>query len=278
MKTAYLLATAASVAILFAAAPGVRAQTEITGIDALDDQIDDIEEATEDEFERSEDRSRFGDQSFGPGWTGSVSMAGALSTGNTETTDFSLGGRVRNSFGAWNQTLGIAAEYGEEDDNEFEKRIFAIYDINRSLTDRLYVFGLARGEYDEFGAFQRSAFAGVGPGYRIFNTPDLAWRVQAGPGVRYTEAQGGDEETEFGAIASSRFFYRVSDGAFVTNDTDVLYSDTSTLITNDLGLNLRVTDIISTRLGYRVDYETDPPEGTDDTDTKLTAALVFSFR
>ncbi len=278
MKTAYLLATVASVAVLFAGAPSVRAQTEITGIDALDDRIDDIEDDTDREFERSEDRARFGNQSFGPGWTGSVSMAGSLSTGNTDTTDFSLGGRVRNSFGAWNQTLGIAAEYGEEDDNEFEKRVFAIYDIDRSLTEQLYVFGLARGEYDEFAAFRRSAFAGVGPGYRVINTPDLAWRVQAGPGVRYTESQDGDEETEFGAIASSRFFYRVSDGAFVTNDTDVLYSDVSTLITNDLGLNLRVTDVISTRIGYRVDYETDAPEGTDDTDTKLTAALVFSFR
>lgn len=277
MSKSTLLATTASLALLFGAAPIAYAQTELVGIDALDDQIDDIEDDTADEFERSQDSARFGYESYGPGWTGSVSMSGALSTGNTETTDFQLGGRVQNSFGAWNQTLGIAGEYSEEDDNEFEKRVFAIYDINRSLTDQLYVFGLARGEYDEFGAFQRSAFAGVGPGFRVFNTPDVAWRVQAGPGVRYTEDQLGNEETEFGAIASSRFFYRLTDGAFVTNDTDVLYSDTSTLVTNDLGLNLRVTEVISTRLGYRVDYETDPPAGFDDTDTKLTAALVFSF-
>lgn len=277
MTKANLLATAASLAIVFAAAPSF-AQTDFTGISNLDDRIDDIEEQTEEQFEESEDVNRFGYQSYGPGWTGSISASGAISTGNTETTDFLLGGRVRNSMGPWNQTLGLAFEYGEADDVEYEKRVFSIYDVNRDLTDQLYVFGLARGEYDEYAAFRRSAFAGVGPGFRVFNTPDLAWRVQAGPGVRYTESGNGDEETEFGAIASSRFFYRLSDGLFATNDTDVLYSDVSTLISNDLGLNLRLTDLISTRLGYLVNYETDPAPGFDDTDTNLNLAVVFSFR
>lgn len=286
MNKTTLLASSASLALFLAAAPGF-AQTDFTGVSDLGDRIDDIETDTGDLFEESEDANRFGTQQFGSGFTGSVSAAGSLNTGSNggngnglisgDNSDFQLGARVYNSFGDWNQQIGAAFEYGEAADVEYEKRIFAIYDINRSLSDQLYIFGLARGEYDEFSAFRRSAFAGVGPGYRVFNTPDLTWRVQAGPGVRYTEDATGDDNTDFGAIASSFFFYRLSDGIFMTNDTNVLYSETSTLISNDLGLNLRLSEVLSTRLGYVVDYETEPVLDFDNTDTSLTAAIVFSF-
>ena len=35
--------------------------------------------------------------------------------------------------------------------------------------------------------FRTDAFLGFGPGYRILNSEQTTWRVQAGVGVRYTE-------------------------------------------------------------------------------------------
>ena len=277
MSKANLLGTAASLAVVFAAAPSF-AQTDFTGISDLEDRIEDIEREADTRFEDAEDVNRFGLTSFGPGLTGSISAAGDVSTGTIDSTDFLLGARVNQSIGAWNQTLGLAFEYGEADDVEFEKRVFAIYDVNRSLSDQLYVFGLARGEYDEYDAFQRTAFAGAGPGFRVFNDPDIAWRLQAGPGVRFTESNLGDENTDWAGIASSFFFYRLTDGIFMDNDTNVIYSDTSTLISNDLGLTLRLTDVFSTRLGYRVDYETEEIGDFDETEQNITAAVVYTFR
>lgn len=278
MSKAHLLATAASLAVLFAGAPAVYAQSELTGIEALDDRIDDIEEDVEEEFEEGEDPNRFGNQTFGPGWTGSVSASGNIQDGNTDSRDFTLAGRVRNSTGPWNQSLGLAFDYGKDDDVENEREIFAIYDLNRDLTEQLYVFGLARAQYDEFGAFNRDLFAGAGPGFRIFNRPDLAWRVQAGPGVRFTEENGtGEEETELGAIASSFFYYQLSDGVAFTNDTEVLYSEANTLVANDAGVNFRVSDVVSTRLAYRTEWNSDPTPGFEDTENELAAALVFSL-
>jgi putative salt-induced outer membrane protein len=277
MSKANLLATAASLAAVFAAAPGF-AQADFTGASDLQTRLDEIENEADTQFARSEDVNRFGLNSYGPGLTGSVSLAGTVNTGTVDSTDFLLGAQVYQSIGEWNQTLGLAFEYGEAEDVEFEKRIFAIYDVNRSLTDRVYLFALGRGEYDEFSAFRRSAFAGAGAGYRLFNQPDIAWRLQAGPGVRYTETGFGDEQTDLAGIASSFFFYRLRDGVFVDNDTNVIYSDTSTLISNDLGLTVRLTDVLSTRLGYRVDYETEAIGEFDNTDQNITAALVYTFR
>ena len=121
------------------------------------------------------------------------------------------------------------------------------------------------------------SFIGFGPGYRILNSPDVAWRVQAGPGVRYVEDQAGFDTTEFAGLASSRFYYRLSDTASLTNDTDVLGSEINTVITNDFGINLKVTEALTTRLSYRVEYNTDPLPGLSSTDSTVGVSLVVGF-
>ena len=47
----------------------------------------------------------------------------------------------------------------------------------------------------------------------------------------------------------------------VNNDTDILTSDASTVATNDLGLNYKMIDTLSTRVSYRTEYNSDPSDG-----------------
>ena len=156
--------------------------------------------------------------------------------------------------------------------------MFLVYEANRYFTDRVYGFALGSYRNDDFDTLQDDAFLGVGVGYRIVNTPRFAWRVQAGPGVRYTQDQLGEEETEVAGIAASRVFYALGESISVSNDTDILYSDEAgTLVRNDLGVNFAVNERLSTRVGYRTDYNSDPLEGLDSTDNRLSVALVFGF-
>lgn len=94
----------------------------------------------------------------------------------------------------------------------------------------------------------------TGPGYRIINTPDVTWRLQAGVGVSYLEESTGVTTTEIGYIASSRAFWKLSDNVSATNNTDILTSSTALRINNDLGINFKVTDKMSTRISYLTDY------------------------
>lgn len=104
-----------------------------------------------------------------------------------------------------------------------------------------------------------------------------AWRIQAGPGARYIEDQLGADETEVAGIASSRFYYKISDAAFLTNDTDVLFSDTDTVATNDLGVTFQMSDVLATRVSYRTEYNSEPLPGLKSTDNTLGVSLVYGF-
>ncbi|MFC7704006.1 YdiY family protein [Plastorhodobacter daqingensis] len=276
MKQSVKLA-AASALTLALAGTSAMAQTTITGIQQLDDQIDDVQIQAQRDLERAGDRARFGQPGVGAdGWTGSVALTFSGNTGNTETQDLALAGRFGLVDGPWSHTFGFGLEYGEDNNSTTKEKAFAIIDSNYSLTPEFYVFGLGRWERDNF-ADTRDAFVGIGPGYRIINTPDVAWRVQAGPGWRSNRT--GDARTdEVALIASSRLFFRVNEGVFITNDTDVLHSDVNTLTTNDLGLNVAMTEGLATRISLRTDYNTDPAPDRRNTDNTIGVSLVYSFR
>ena len=274
MTRLYMLATVSTLAIAFAA-PAF-AQTLVSDRE-LDDRISDIEIETQRNIARSNDSVRY---TFGSGERssrGSVSLTYSGATGNTDTQDFAAGGRYTLRNGDWGHSVGFAFGYGEANGVKNEENAFMTYDVTRSFSDRFYIFGLGRLEVDDFASNKKDAFVGFGPGYRVINTDDVAWRVQAGIGARYTELQNGVDDTNPAGIISSRLFYRINDTVSLTNDTDILGSEVNTLVTNDIGLNIAMNKALSTRIGYRTEYDTDPLPGLKNTDNTLNLSLVYSF-
>lgn len=276
MKKLHLLLSVPAFA-LAAALPAV-AQTTITGIDDLDQRLEDIETDVADDIAEADDEARFGFPEYRQGFSGSASLGYIAETGNTDSQEFNLGLRMRFAQGPLVQSLGVAADFAEDNSVKTKEDLFMVYDANYYLTDSFYVFGLARGERDGLAStaddIARDAFVGFGPGYRIVNREDMAWRVQAGIGVSYLENGLGASETETGYLASSRFFYQISEAVFLTNDTDILSSDSALRANNDFGVNFKVSDVLSTRISYLTDYN---DARAIETDNRLGISLVYGF-
>lgn len=275
MKFASKLASVSALALMLAS-PAF-AQSAILGIDSMDDQIEDIERDIARDMDDGEDANRRGSNQYAQGWTGSISLGLAATSGNTDTVDFVTGGRFRYGAGKWNHTLGFAGQIAEDQNIRNKEEAFLTYDVNRYVTENAYIFGMGSVRYDDFASNKWDAFLGMGPGYRVINTEDLTWRIQAGPGVRYIEDQTGKDTTEVSGIASSRFYSKINDMAFLTNDTDVLFSDDSTLILNDIGVNFQMTKALATRVSLRTKYDTDPLPTKEHYDNSFNVSLVVGF-
>lgn len=277
MKTKFKTVAIATLSVaLFGT--GAFAQTLITGTRALDERIDDITEDVQTELDLANDASRFGNPEYRPGMSGSASLGYSGKTGNNESQEFSAGARLRFAQGPMVQNIGIALDFADVAGTKTKEDAFAVYDANYYFNDQFYGFVLGRVESDGLASTvndnQIDAFVGVGPGYRIINSPDMTWRVQAGLGLSYLKDGAGNSETEVGYIASSRFFYQFTDNMFATNDTDVLKSDTALRVNNDLGLNIKMTDAFSTRVSYLTEYNDSRAIRTDN---KVGLALVYGF-
>jgi putative salt-induced outer membrane protein len=284
MNTFMKLATVSALALMVAA-PAM-AQNRITGIETLNDDIDDITDDVNTELARGEDADRFGPNGVAQGWRGSFALSASGTSGNTDDGEVSGAGRLTYGVGSWNHLIGFAAEYGEANGTKSEEKFFATYEGSRYFTPSLYAFGVARFQYDGYltnaagvalNGSETDAFLGFGPGYRVLNKPDQTWRVQAGPGVRYFKDVTGTSDTEVGFIATSRYFYSFNDTVSFTMDTDILGSDINTIVANDAGINFKMSNNLSTRVSYRTEYNTDPAAGLKSTDNTIGVSLVLGF-
>lgn len=254
------------------------AQTALTGIDSVDDRIDDIDRAAQIDLNRARDDARFGAPEYREGLSGSAALSYAGKSGETDSNEFSFGARLRYVDGRFTQTLGAVLDFSESGSVKSQEDVFAIYDANYYFTDSFYGFVLGRVKSDGLAVtaddVQTDAFVGFGPGYRIINTPEVSWRMQAGVGVSYLEDGLGASDTETGYIVSSRLYWLLNDSLFVTNDTDVLNSDSALRVNNDLGLNVKMSDLFATRISYLSEYNDSRAVKTEN---KLGLSLVYSF-
>lgn len=276
--TVHLPFLGVSALALMIGATGAMAQTTITGIRDINESIDDTERDVRRNLDRGNDEYRFGNPDFREGLSGSASLGYTGSTGNSDSSEFTLGARMRSASGPFVQTIGVLLEFSETDSVKSKEEVFGVYDANYYFNDSLYAFVLGRvstdGLADEADETATDAFVGVGPGYRIINSDQTSWRLQAGIGVSYLKDGLDDDTTETGYIASSRFYHRFNESIFATMDTDILKSDSALRVNNDLGVNFQVSDAFATRVSYLTEYD---DSRAIETDNKLGVSLVYGF-
>lgn len=271
--------TIATVLALTCASSLAHAQSnDANGFSGLNTRIDDISTDVAKQLARSQDPSRFGNPDFRPGWSGNASVGYSGQTGNNEAQDFTAAGRLRYAAGQFVQTIGFAMDYADAAGVRSKEDVFAVYDANYYINDKFYGFVLGRIQTDGLANtaldVKTDAFLGFGPGYRIINTEKVTWRVQAGIGQSYLKDGVGDTNSEIGYIASSRVFYGINENVFVSNDTDILKTNSALRINNDLGVNFKMSDAFSTRISYLTDYNDSRATRADN---RLGVSLVFGF-
>ena len=277
MKNVTRIAAVSALALAVGSLPAV-AQTTLFGANAVNDQVDDLATEANRDLARGNDDMRFGNQEMRDGISGSASLGYSGKTGNNESQEFSTGARLRYGQDRLVQTLSFVIDYADADGVKTKEDVLGVYDANYYFTDKVYGFVLGRIESDGLAStadeVAKDAFLGFGPGYRIVNNAQIAWRVQAGVGISYLEDGLDDSTTESAGIVSSRFFYKFNDNMFASMDTDILSSDAALRISNDLGVNFKVSDAFSTRVSYLTEYNDSRAIRSDN---KLGVSLVYGF-
>jgi putative salt-induced outer membrane protein len=262
-------------------ATGAMAQTTtFDNSTAAADAVESIEDSITDAAER--DVSKFGNEGREVGSYGSVSLRGTT-TSNDGATSSDVGVGLR--YGTFDGVNGIdvtaAFVYGEDDGVQTENNLQLGIDYRRDFNDTMFAYAKANASFDKLsttvGEYEQDVFVGAGLGYRIFNTADTQWSVQAGPGYRAANVVGGGEVSEAAASVSSNVFKSLTDTTHVTNDTDVIYSETATTVTNDLAINAALTDTLTMRTSYTTNFNDQSDATFSDAENTLGVSVVYNF-
>ena len=242
------------------------------------DRNEDLLEAIEDDAERELDR--FGNEGRADGFTGSVALRAVGTAGNSESMSVGIGSDMNYVWGPNGIEIQLNYAYLDNDTSDAEEQLFYGVEYTRDFNSTTFGFAKIQGSAD--GAtdaqFETDTFVTFGAGYRIYNQADLQWSVQAGPGYRFAElsdvTDGDVSEGAFGI--SSDYAHKLTDTLFVTNDTDVIWSDSDTAVYNDLALNVAMTDALALRTSLFTEYHTEPGSAKS-TDNTFGVSLVYSF-
>lgn len=270
-----ILASSAVAAALSVSAAS--AQNVFTGTDEAKTRNEDLAEAIKDDAER--DLDRFGNENRPQGWTGSFALRATATSGNTDSVDVGAGANIGYVDGPNGYELQLNYSLGKDNGVVTEKSMFYGFEYDRDINANLFGFAKVQGSVDEFSTFDTDTFANVGVGYRIVNTPDTQWSLQAGPGYRFAKFSiTAPDVSEAGFGASSNFYQKLSATTALTNDTDLISSSTDTLVTNDLALSVSMSDTLALRTSVLTEYHSDPLPGFKNTDNTFGVSVVFTAK
>lgn len=264
----------------FVATAGAAQTTAFSNADASVDSVEDLEEAIEEDRDR--DIGRFGNEGRELGAYGSVALRGtSVKDDDGTTTDIGLGLRYGTYDGVNGIDVTATLAYGETDGVKTEDTLLAGIDYRRDLTSTVFAYGKIEAGFDNMadtaGDFTQDVFVGAGLGYRIYNSADMQWSVQAGPGYRMAKRVDMANVSEAAASVSSNIFKGLTDTTYITNDTDVIYSETATTLVNELALNVAMTDTLSLRTGYTTSYNSETDADLSEGVNTLGVSVIYNF-
>lgn len=211
-------------------------------------------------------------------WKGKGELGVVLARGNSETETANVKLDMSREVDRWKNSFGIAALRSSNTGVLNAERYGAFGQTDFKIDDRSFWFGGLRYEQDEFSGFDYQASLTTGYGRKFIDSETTKFNGQIGGGYRRSK-NSVTSETDGEAIATGQLLY---DHAFnastsLINKLVVESGSSNTFASNDIALQVKMSQRLALSFGVGVRYNSDPPAGLKSTDTLTTVNLVVAL-
>ena len=220
-------------------------------------------------------------------WSGRGQIGAFQSSGNSNDAGVTLSLALERTGIDWQHRLRSTVDYQRSNGRTSREQYLFVYEPRYTFNGDLFVYALAQYEKDRFQGFSSRISTSGGLGYHVIDGQALDLSLKAGPAWRRTALIDGGTEDNLGALAGLDFDWRILPQLTLTQDTDLvaesggsataIITSASTSVLLATGLEAKISDGLTTRLSYSVDYNSDPPAGAVSTDTLTRFTLVYGF-
>ena len=223
-------------------------------------------------------------------WMGKGEAGLVLANGNTDTKNANAKLELATTREAWKHAFGLAGVYAAADDLATGQRWEVYEQSDYNFSARSFWFGAARFADDRFSGFEYQATASTGLGRHFINNDRTKLTGAAGVGYKFFETrdtfdetgtvllQQGETGNEVVLRGTVDFSHALTDTTKLLNEFLVESGAENTFVQNDIGIQVKITDVLALSAAYSVRYNSDPPLGFNSTDTLTTLNLVYEIR
>ena len=216
-----------------------------------------------------------------PIWTGSFGAGLALTTGNADTSNVNLTGKVTHD--PRNPHLWVAeALYlhgSSEGETTVSRTAFGIRD-DYSWTSRTSFYGQFRYLRDTFKAIEYLMAPTAGIAYKLVDLPNTTFTIDAGGGVVWENNTDLGTDTSGALTLGERFSHNFSETSTFTHGATGLWKTSDfgdSLYTITAGLAAAITQRTQLKIELLELYKSQPPPGIEKGDLSFITSLVYSF-
>jgi putative salt-induced outer membrane protein len=211
-------------------------------------------------------------------WKGKGEVGIVFARGNADTDTANVKLDTSREVDRWKHSFGVAALRAANDGVVTAERYGASWQSDYKLSDRSFWFGGLRYEQDQFSGFDYQASLSTGYGYKFIDTERTKFNGQAGVGYRRLKLLP-TGRIETGAIfrGDLKFEHALTDTTKIIDTFVIEAGSANTFASNDLALQVKMSDKFALSVGLGVRHNTDPPLGLKKTDTLTTVNLVYAF-
>jgi putative salt-induced outer membrane protein len=210
-------------------------------------------------------------------WKGEGEIGAFRATGNTENAGVAVGLKLDRSGVYWQHKLQFNADYQKTNRVVSREQYLASYSPRYTLSERFYVYGLAQYESDRFQGYASRYSLSPGFGYRVFDDSTLKLSFEGGPALRYTNYIDEPRTTNVSGFALVDFSWRPLKNLKLTQQANTYVESDNSTFTSTTALEVGMLKGLKTRLSYRYEHDTDPPDASRRTDTLSRFTLVYGF-
>lgn len=243
------------------------------------DEFGTLSDKIADEAESNE--FTFGNEGREVGTYGSVALRASITDTTSRTTDLSIGAQYGIYNGVYGSEFNLVYAYSATDNVVGTDTLNAGYDLTRDFNPAFFGYANLNIKWDNMATLAtenaRDAFAGFGVGYRVLNSDATKLSVKAGPGYRFIENGIGDTVNEAAYSVEANFFQRFNDTVYLSNDLQIIGSASDISATNELALNVAMSNALSLRTSYLVEFSGPDYSSLDSTKDVFGVSLVYSF-
>lgn len=212
--------------------------------------------------------------------TADANVGISLTSGNTDTENFHIDGRVITRTPKNRYTLSGEFNREESENILVKKNWGSLVKYDHFVSDRWFWFNSATFESDEFKDLDLRSAIAAGMGFQFFETDDRILSVEFGPSYIDENFIVAEDESFLGSRWAVNFEQRLWNGLWFYHNQDGLLSLENTkdvTVRARTGVRMNVTQRIIARIQTAVDWNNSPPSGSDSTDIEHTVTLGYRF-
>jgi len=216
-------------------------------------------------------------------WAGDAELGMTISSGNTENTVVNAKLDVDTMMKDWRHNLFADAYYTKDDGTKTAERFAIGYKPRYFMTQKDYLFAIARYDQDEFAAINGRTTEVLGYGRQFISTPKHYLDGEIGLGARQTDYLNSPDtedldENELIYFLGGKYVGRLSKTARFSETVRVEAGKDNSYIESITSLGLAVTGSVSAKISFTVRHNTDVTgDKGENTDSLTGVNLVYSF-